>query len=107
MYDWVIPFYVDAEFTDFVDESHSEVFRLMEQCAWMIVLMLGIFAASGKKSPELAAAQLGCLGVILFQILFEVRGRQILCYAQLFIALAAVGLGNVLDFLKAKKGLSS
>ncbi len=97
-------FYISEEYEDMVDWSCSDVFQLIEQCAWMAVLFLGLFAFSKRTGAGGAALLLALVGMVLFQVLFECRGRYEFCYAPVHILAAGMGIANIKDFiLKATK----
>ncbi len=103
-YDHIPGFYISEEFEDMVARSCSDVFRTIEQCAWMIVLFLGIFAFSKSTDARSATLLLSLIGMLLFQLLFECRGRYEFCYLPVHIIVAGLGVANLKDFVyKAAK----
>lgn len=94
-YDHIPNFYIDAQYEDMVDWSCSDVYRTIAQCAWMAVLFLGIFAFSRKTDERGAALLLSLIGMLLFQLLFECRGRYEFCYAPVHILAAGLGIATL------------
>ncbi len=97
-FDHIPNFYIGEEFEEMVDWSCSDVFRTIEQCAWMAVLFLGLFAFSRRTDAGGAALLLSLIGMLLFQLLFECRGRYEFCYLPVHIIVAGMGIGNIKDF---------
>ncbi len=103
-YDHIPNFYIGEEFEDMVDWSCSHIFRTIEQCAWMIVLFLGIFAFSKRTGAGGATLLLALLGMTLFQLLFECRARYEFCYVPVHIMAAGLGVAHIKEL--CGKGLA-
>ena len=99
-YEHIPNFYIGEEFTDMVEWSCSWVFRLIEQCAWMAVLFLCVFAFSKKSDSRSATVFLALLGMFLFGLLFEARARYVFEYVPVYILAAGMGAGVVSDLIK-------
>ena len=82
-----------------VSVSYSWAFRLMMQCAWLAVLLLGCFSFGRHTGRPVAVLQLAILGLTLFELLFEARARYLFSYLPVYLLLAGQGLGNLMGFL--------
>lgn len=94
-YEHIPNFYISGEYTDMVEWSCSDVFRLIMQCAWMAVLLLCIFASGRRGDARAATVLLALLGVFLFGLLFEARARYLFANLPLFILAAGMGIGQI------------
>ncbi len=88
-------FYISAEYEDWVDWSCSNIFRSIEQCAWMAVLFLGLFAFSKRTDAGGAALLLALVGMMLFQLLFECKARYEFCFLPVHIIAAGLGAAHI------------
>ncbi len=99
-YDHIPNFYIGEQFEDMVEWSCSNVFRIIEQCAWMAVLFLGIFAFSRRMNAGGATLLLALLGMLGFQLLFECKGRYEFGYVPVHILAAGLGIATLKDMFK-------
>ena len=75
---------------------YYKYFATFEQCVWIAILVLAIFATHSKKSSVL---MLSIFGLIVFEMLFEARARYLYIYVPILCILAAVGLCRVMELL--------
>ncbi len=99
-YDNIPSFYIGEEYWEMVDWSCSHIFRTMEQCAWIAVLILGIFAYSRRTGAGAAALLLTVIGIMVFQLFFECRARYIFCLSPVFVMVAGLGLAHITEELR-------
>ena len=95
-FEHVPPFYISGEYEDLVEESYSEVWRILCQCVWLAVLTLGLFSYGRRTDPETAVLQLAILGLTLFDLLFEARARYLFSYVPAYVLMAGIGLQNLI-----------
>jgi len=76
------------------DGSRYFIFNSLTQLLWAGVLFLCIFARSGRHGIPILKMTL--LGVIAFELLFEVRGRYLYANVPIFILLSLLGARNLL-----------
>ena len=84
--------YISGKYETMVEKSHSTVWRVICQCVWLGVLVLGLSGCLQKKGQEMAVLELTLIGLTLFELLFEARARHLLAYAPFFILMAGMGL---------------
>ena len=65
------------------------------QAVWMLVILLSIFSAFGKKDERLAIIMLTLIGLTIFETVFEARARYLYAFLPLYIVLAVQGAGEL------------
>ena len=73
--------------------AYYPYFLTYMQFFWLALLLLQIF--SGRRNDIVSVAQLALLGLMLFEMLFEVRARYLYTYAPVYVLLGVCGLRNL------------
>ncbi len=77
---------------------------IIRQAAWICTLLLGFLSSLFKKKDgTIDLVRLSLVGLFLFELLFESRGRYLLTYVPLFVLLACTGFKDLLDFFRKNK----
>lgn len=86
----------------YMGAENYEKFSYFSQIVWISLLLLSflsvIFKAHDERGRrEIPILMLSIIGLILFELLFEVRARYIYTYLPIFCILAALGINGVVQ----------
>ena len=70
----------------------NRLFLNFEHALWLAVFLLSGFAAMSGKGRKFSVPALALLGLVLYFMLFESRGRYVYIYAPIYILMAVLGL---------------
>ena len=73
-------------------------FLLSRQILWMIVLSLMVSSIFNRKRDEEVFIQIICIGIILFNMIFEARARYLFAYVPYFVLLATLSFNDWVEF---------
>ncbi len=77
------------------DGDSFESFLLLRQILWMIVLALMATSLFNRKKDEEIFVQIICIGIILFNMIFEARARYLFAYVPYFVLLATLSFNDL------------
>jgi hypothetical protein len=77
------------------DGDSFESFLLLRQILWMIVITLMATSIFNRKKDEEVFVQIICIGIILFNMIFEARARYLFAYVPYFVLLATLSFNDL------------
>lgn len=81
--------------------SGQGIFRVIAQVIWIIVLLLSVFGFFRRKATkEECVTYVAVLGISLFLLIFECRGRYLFLYSPYYILMSIWGIQVIAEFLK-------
>lgn len=84
--------------------KYFSIYRLITQSVWILVLVLYlgcIFSLKGERKLAVEIIILSIIGITLFLLLFEARGRYLYCYSPFFVVGAMIGLQYTVTFFNS------
>ena len=74
---------------------------MIAQVIWIIVLLLSVFGFFRRKATkEECVTYVAVLGISLFLLIFECRGRYLFLYSPYYILMSIWGIQVIAEFLK-------
>lgn len=92
---WLSPFLRNLYYNGEQEGRYYRYWSCFAQLLWLAILTVSILAVWKLKDPATAVMLLAIVGVSLFQIIFEARGRYLYHYAPVYVLLAAVGVDRL------------
>ena len=104
---FIVPEEPDPFFSPFIRSfyyssgSRFGLFINFETALWLAVLAMSLIAVFSRPGKNTAVVMLSVIGMFLYNLLFEARARYLYVFAPLYITLAAVGIGTVIERIRA------
>lgn len=85
------------------DGENLDRFMTFEQGIWIFILLMVFLATlwyrDGRNAGQVAIIMLCIIGIIIFELLFEVRARYLFIFAPFFCIIATIGVGKTWEKL--------
>lgn len=80
----------------YFDGNNYSIYATVVQVLWMSILVLCFGSGIGSNRENLfTVLRLTFIGIFIFEMLFEVAGRHLICNIPIFVILALVGADNL------------
>lgn len=80
----------------YYDGAYFSLFESISQALWVIVLVVSLLCVS-VPNQSFRAIQICCVGVFLYNLLFEAGARYLLVNLSFYILLAGVGISHAME----------
>ena len=80
----------------YYDGTYFSIFKSISQAVWLIVLVSSLLCVSAPNQ-RLRVIQICCVGVFLYNLLFEAGARYLFVNLALYILLAGVGISHAME----------
>lgn len=97
---WLSPFLRNLYYNGEQEGRYYRYWNCFAQLLWLAILTMSILAVWKLKDPDTAVMLLAIVGVSLFQIIFEARGRYLYHYAPVYVMLAVIGVDRLWRLLR-------
>lgn len=95
------------EYTYLYNEGYQKVTCNIMQAFWLMTLIFGfvgtILDMKNKELKSQDVLRLGCIGIILFILMFEARSRYLINYLPIFITLSIYGIVSLVQKITVEK----
>ena len=97
------PFLKNVYYNRAYTGKYNVAWDFFEQCVWMGIVTLSLFAAAFKRvDKETAILMLAIIILTVFESLFEARSRYLFIYLPVYIILAVRGCQNIYSFVSIR-----
>ena len=97
------PFFKNLYYNRAYKGDLNNAWNFFEQCVWMGIVTLSLFAAAFKRvDKETAILMLTVILLTVFESIFEARARYLFIYVPVYIILAVKGCQNIYSFVSIR-----